>query len=115
MAFGFMPTPERNQVRHLDGVRGNNKLSNLKWGSCAENHADKVLHNRANGAHRGQKHHNAKLTDAAVEKIKILLREGFYQRDIAFLFGVTQSNISKIATGISRNSENANKRAEMRL
>ncbi len=114
-AFGHFPTKEMNQARHLDGVKTNNWLSNLKWGTAKENHADKVLHGRNNGAWRGQKHHNAKLTDAAVQKIHVLLREGFYQRDIAQLFGVTQSNISKIATGVSRQSENATKRAEMRL
>lgn len=115
LSFGFMPTKERCQARHLDGIKSHNWLSNLKWGTPLENHADKVLHNRVGGAFRGQKHHNAKLTDAAVQKIQILLREGFYQRDIAKLFGVTQSNISKIATGVSWQSHEATKRTEARL
>ncbi len=114
-AFGHMPTKERNQARHLDGVKANNWLSNLKWGTALENNADKVLHNRVGGACRGQKHHNAKLTNDAVKKIRVLLRAGFYQRDIAQLFGVTQSNISKIATGVSRQSYEATKRTEARL
>ena len=44
-------------------------------------------------------HNYAKLSDAQVREIKTLLREGKLQREISEQFGVSQSNISAIATG----------------
>ena len=41
------PKPQGYVTRHLDGSRTNNKLSNLAWGTLAENHADMRAHGRA--------------------------------------------------------------------
>lgn len=38
------PRPEGCQVRHLDGDRTNNHISNLKWGTSSENNYDRVRH-----------------------------------------------------------------------
>lgn len=38
------PRPQGMQCRHLDGNRSNSALSNLAWGTAAENAADKVRH-----------------------------------------------------------------------
>lgn len=42
-AFGF-PRPDGYQVRHLDGDRTNNRISNLRWGTSSENNYDRVRH-----------------------------------------------------------------------
>lgn len=42
--FDGPPLPARNDARHLDGVKSNNQLSNLAWGSRSENMQDVVRH-----------------------------------------------------------------------
>jgi hypothetical protein len=42
------------ETRHLDGDSRNNRLRNLRWGTPAQNIADKVKHGRT----RGSKHWN---------------------------------------------------------
>lgn len=37
-------TAERGEIRHLDGVKTNNQLNNLKYGTINENAADRVRH-----------------------------------------------------------------------
>lgn len=47
------PPDEGKQCRHLDGDPTNNNLSNLRWGTPAENNADQVSHGtRAGGPWR---------------------------------------------------------------
>ena len=38
------PAPEGYEVRHLNGVRDDNRAENLRWGTRAEQEADKVRH-----------------------------------------------------------------------
>lgn len=38
------PRPPEMQVRHLDGVKSNNTLGNLTYGTAAENAHDKAVH-----------------------------------------------------------------------
>ncbi len=102
MAFSGIPTKDRNHGRHLNGIKTDNRIENLKWGTCLENQMDKVFHGKLNGAKRGQAHHNATLTGVEVKKIRILLREGVYQKDIAYIFGVDQSHVSRISSGVAR-------------
>lgn len=44
---GPAPTEEHTDVRHLDGNKANNKLSNLAWGTRSENMKDVVVHRQA--------------------------------------------------------------------
>ena len=37
-------TETRGEIRHLDGVKTNNTLSNLKYGTVLENVADRIRH-----------------------------------------------------------------------
>jgi hypothetical protein len=48
LAFeGYRPSmDERCEIRHLDGNKFNNALSNLKYGTISENAADRKLHNK---------------------------------------------------------------------
>lgn len=47
------PSPV-HQIRHLDGNKTNNAVSNLAWGTSAENAADRDRHGRT---YKGERHH----------------------------------------------------------
>lgn len=81
--------------RHLDDNSLNDQVSNLAWGTRADNADDK----RRNGnSPSGEKHPASKLTDADVSGIRTALEAGTVQRVIADQYGVHPSVISKIAS-----------------
>lgn len=41
------PRPAGMETRHLNGVRADNRLENLAWGTPTENAADKIRHGTA--------------------------------------------------------------------
>lgn len=47
LAFLGSPPSTHHEVAHNDGNKLNNHYSNLRWATCAENHADKHLHGTA--------------------------------------------------------------------
>lgn len=74
MLLAFVgPCPEGMETRHLDGDPSHNSLDNLRWGSPAEQDADRVRHGTMP---RGETHGNAKLTEAQVLEIRHLYAEG---------------------------------------
>lgn len=59
-AFLGEPPSPLHEVAHNDGVRHNNHVSNLRWATRKENHADKKLHGTSQcGSNNG----NSKLKD----------------------------------------------------
>lgn len=90
VALAFLgPRPLEYQVRHLDGDRLNNHVSNLRYGSRSENQLDIY-------SYRGYHH---KLTVEDVQDIRERLQKGEKVRGIAALYGVSESNISCIKHG----------------
>ncbi len=112
--------PKGHQTRHLNGVRTDNRLANLRWGTPRENCADRERHGTVargarNGAYtkprsravgsrsgrrkyperypRGERVNTAKLTVAQVRKIRAI---GGKVRDVAKMFGVSKSLVSLI-------------------
>lgn len=87
--------PPGMEVCHNDGDPANNHVSNLRYGTRAENIADRYKHGWVN---RGEAHGANKLTEPDVLEIKRLLAEGkLFQREIGAKFGVSQAAIGKIA------------------
>jgi hypothetical protein len=82
--------------RHLDGNKQNNKLSNLVWGTRADNEADKSLHGKDN---KGVRNGNSKLSENQIPKIRELSKTGLSTRAVAKLFGVTSGTIHPIIVG----------------
>jgi hypothetical protein len=87
---GPRPSPG-HEVRHLDNDRKNCVAENIKWGTRAEQQADKERHGTVP---RGEKSSSAKLNAADVQKIRA--RVGEPQQNLADEFGCTFSNISAI-------------------
>lgn len=91
--------PEGFEARHLDGDKGNNNLSNLCWGTHAENQVDRVRHGMNNN---GSKHGLSKLTENDVLQIRArYIPRVVTQQMLADEFGVVRPNISMI---LSRNA-----------
>ena len=84
------PRPEGMECCHNDGHPWNNHVSNLRWDTCKNNHADKVLHGTTN---RGERCGTHKLTQAQVDAIR---KDTRLQRLIAADYGVRDSAISRI-------------------
>lgn len=93
LANGPPPTPAHEVCHNC----GNGHLSclnphHLRWGTRAENAADRVIHGTD---HRGEKHPQAKLTAAQVVEIRAM-RGTVSQVILAKIYGVSQSAISGI-------------------
>lgn len=88
--------PEGYEVAHGDGVRTNNKLSNLRYDTRKGNHADKLTHGTWQG---GENNPAAKLNALKVRAISQLVALGWSHATLAEIFGVDQSTISLIKRG----------------
>lgn len=51
---------------------------------------------------RGEKHKSSKLTDAQVEQVRELRKQGVFQRTIAKMFGIEKTQVGRIERGESR-------------
>lgn len=86
----------REEAAHLNGIRTDNILSNLKWCTCKENNSHKKIH----GTYLdGSKVPTSKLNASDVYEIKRLAKIGFYQRELARVFKISQPNIGRIIKG----------------
>ena len=90
------PPPPDQEGCHGDGNPLNNCIDNLRWDTRPNNHADKKRHGTQP---LGEKHHNAKLTDAQVHAI-LADRRG--PAEIARDYHVTTQCVSQIRLRKSR-------------
>jgi hypothetical protein len=87
----FVGEPEQNQEAcHNDGIRINNYLTNLRWDTIKNNHADKKKHGTWQA---GEKNPFAKLTNEEAGKIR---QSNDSLNKLAEKFGVSKNCISRI-------------------
>lgn len=89
------PTPQ-HICAHNNGVKTDNRISDLRWASRSENEADKLLH----GQRRGCEHaYWAKLTREQIAEAASLRSKGLTYAQIAQRYGVTRTTISDALQG----------------
>lgn len=79
-------------VNHKDGNKLNNHVHNLEWMTFHEN---QLHHFRTLKRHNGDEHWNTKLTAKDMKRVKELTAMGTSQKEVAKLYGVDPSLISK--------------------
>lgn len=84
------------EVCHRDGSRNNDHYLNLRWGSNLDNKRGMIGHGTSI---HGEKHHNAKISEKDVMRIKELFKNGMLQKEISKQFGIRQQQISRIIAG----------------
>lgn len=94
LAFhGLRPT-SKHEVDHINGVRSDNRPSNLRWVTRAQNLETRQQLRMPSGT----KHHNAKLTDSIVREIRRLRSEtDLTYREISARFGVNLTTAHRAA------------------
>jgi hypothetical protein len=83
---------------HSNGVRTDNRLSNLRYDTHAANHADKRLHENDLS---GERNPIAKLNNQLVVCIRVAAAAGEKQSAIALRLGVSETTISGVIKGRS--------------
>lgn len=98
------PCPDGCEALHANGDRLDNRLENLRWGTRAENVADALRHGTATV---GSKNAQAKLRSHDIGWIKDMNRLGFFAREIAPHFRVSETAIHRVISGKSYTREMA--------
>ncbi len=80
---------------HNNGNASDNRLVNLRWDTEAANYGDM----RAHGRKKGEKHFNAKLTDALVREIRKRASNGETHQAIADALGLQRRNVGRVVDG----------------
>jgi|TARA_R110000868_G_scaffold69210_2_gene204035 hypothetical protein len=104
VAIAFIPNPlNKPCVNHKDGDKKNCKASNLEWMTYSEN----TLHSFKNGLQKkifGNKNYITKLKDSDVIEIRDLIKKQISNKEIALLYKVNPSQISRIKNNKRRHN-----------
>lgn len=99
VAIAFLkkkPSP-KHEIRHLNGIKTDNRINNLRWGTRKQNASDRARHGNTV---MGERSHHAKLSASQVIKIKAQIKKGGVTLSkIAEKHGVKLSTISSIKYG----------------
>lgn len=98
MAFAGLPPSEAHEALHRNNERRDNRISNLKWGTHAENMRPDVGNNHS---HKGESNPNRKLSLSQIGEIRtaFLNKRGnaYGMKGFAARFGITTTQVSRIA------------------
>jgi len=89
---GDKPSPQ-HQVRHLNGVKTDNRAVNLLWGTRSENYQDRIRHGGGNEGSRGSR---ARLLEKDIPRIFKMRDRGLLFKEIGRKFSVGGKAIEHI-------------------
>ena len=94
------PPPSGMEASHLNGIRHDNRLANLKWESRRDNFARKIEHGTAQ---RGTQNGNAIINDDTVRAIRAMRMRSPRptQHEIAAALGTTREVVKNVLLGYS--------------
>lgn len=92
IAFGFARPSEKHLVRHINGIRDDNRLCNIAWGTHKENSDDMIRHGTRK---TGEDHQNAKFTNEDIHRIRNDYSE-LTNAEVAEIFHVNINTICAI-------------------
>ena len=87
------PSLPLQECCHLNGVRTDSRLANLRWGTRSENHRMKREHGTD---HRGERAPAAALTNSQAAEILAKLEHGQSGAALAREYGVSDSTVSRV-------------------
>jgi hypothetical protein len=88
-----------DEICHNNGIRNDNRLENLRYGSRKENVADMLIHGTDS---RGEKHSSHKLNEPKIKLARLLkFNFGWSYREIADLWKINKETVRYAVLGIT--------------